>query len=296
MPLIHERTFRVRYGECDALGHVNNTHYLRYMQEAAFDASAAAGFGMDAYSRLDRLWLTRQTEIEYLSPLRYGDSVMVRTWVADFRRVTSRREYELYRLTVGDSSCTEPVARAYTEWAFIDRHSGRPAPIPPEAVRVFLPEGAPAHPLARERIAPAPPPPQGVYTMRRHVAWNEIDAAGYVNNPVYLTYAEDCGINAVARFGWSMARMINEGYAIVARRNQVEYLVPAAMDDELEVATWASDVRRVSAMRHYTITRVQDGVLMARVHTLGVWMNLSTGQPARFPESMRADFAPNIAS
>ena len=38
----HIITFRVRYSECDSLGHVNNTHYLRYMQETAFDASAAA--------------------------------------------------------------------------------------------------------------------------------------------------------------------------------------------------------------------------------------------------------------
>ncbi|MCL4506400.1 MAG: acyl-CoA thioesterase [Chloroflexi bacterium] len=289
MPLIHERTFRVRYGECDALGHVNNSHYLRYMQEAAFDGSAAAGYGVERYAAMQRLWLARQTEIEYIRALRYGDSVIVRTWVHDFRKVTSRRNYEMH--LVGTN---EPVAHAYTEWAFVDSETGRPALIPPEAVSAYFPEGAPPPAPARQRYPAAPPPPPGVFTTRRRVAWNELDAAGYVNNPVYLTYAEDCGINAIAALNWPITRMMAEGCAIVARRNQLEYLQPAVGGDEIEIATWASDVKRVSATRHYTITRVSDGVLLARVNTLGVWMNLKSGLPVRFPAALLKDFAPNL--
>ena len=37
MPLTHVRSFRVRHYECDAFGHLNNTNYVRYMQETAFD-------------------------------------------------------------------------------------------------------------------------------------------------------------------------------------------------------------------------------------------------------------------
>jgi acyl-CoA thioester hydrolase len=289
MPLIHERTFCVRYGECDALGHVNNSHYLRYMQEAAFDGSAAAGYGIERYSAMHRLWVARQTEIEYLRPLHYGDSVIVRTWIHDFRKVTSRRNYEM-RL----AGTNEPVARAYTEWAFIDSDTGRPAVIPMEAVGDYFPEGAPPPAPPRERFPAAPPPPEGVYRIRRCVSWDEIDTAGYVNNPVFLTYAEDCGINAIAHFKWPITRMMVEGCAIVARKNQIEYLQTALLNDEIEVATWASDVKRVSATRHYTITRVSDGVLLARMNTLGVWMNLKTGLPLRFPQELLADFAPNI--
>jgi acyl-CoA thioester hydrolase len=291
MPLVYERTFRVRYSECDALGHVNNAHYLRYMQEAAFDASAAAGYGVPRYAEMHRVWLARQTEIEYLRPLFYGDAVTVKTWVADFRRVSSRRNYELRLVGTG-----EPVARAFTDWAFMDTEANRPAIIPPEAIAAFFPEGEPPPAPPRERFAVAPPPPAGVFTWRRHVTWDEIDTAGYVNNPVFLTYAEDCGIHAIAAFKWPIARMMAEGCAIVARKNQVEYLQPGLLGDELEIATWVSDVKRVSAMRHYTITRVSDSTLLARVHTLGVWMNLRSGQPQRVPAELLADFAPNIVS
>ncbi len=291
MPLIHERTIRVRYGECDALGHVNNSHYLRYMQEAAFDGSAAAGYGVERYAAMRRLWVARQTEIEYLRPLHYGDSVIVRTWIHDFRKVTSRRMYEM-RL----AGTNEPVATASTEWAFIDSDSGRPALIPMDAVSAYFPEGAPPPAPARERFPPQPPPPEGVYKIRRRVAWVEIDSAGYVNNPVFLTYTEDCGMSAIAHFKWPVQRMIAEGCAIVARKNQIEYLQTAVLNDEIEIATWVSNVRRASATRHYTIARVSDGVLLARVNTLGVWMNLKTGLPVRFPQELLTDFAPNNVS
>ena len=46
---VHTATFRVRHYECDAYGHLNNANYARYMQEAAFDASAAVGYGKDRY-------------------------------------------------------------------------------------------------------------------------------------------------------------------------------------------------------------------------------------------------------
>jgi acyl-CoA thioester hydrolase len=75
MPLTHVRTFRVRHYECDAYGHLNYANYLRYMQEAAFDATAAAGYDLARYEAMGRRWLVRETDIEYLRPLRYGDSV-----------------------------------------------------------------------------------------------------------------------------------------------------------------------------------------------------------------------------
>jgi YbgC/YbaW family acyl-CoA thioester hydrolase len=102
MPLIHKRMFRVRHYECDAYGHVNHANYLRYMQETALDASAAVGYDEARYLAMGTLWLIRETDIEYLCALRYGDSVEVVTWVGDFRRVRSRRFYELRHTDTGE--------------------------------------------------------------------------------------------------------------------------------------------------------------------------------------------------
>lgn len=287
--LTHLQTFRVRHYECDAYGHVNQTNYLRYMQQAAFDASAAAGYDPDRYAALDRYWLAYETEIEYLRPLRYGDSVQVKTWVADFRRVRSRRAYEFRKVGSG-----QLVARAHTDWVFVDTATGWPAPVLPELMAAFFPDGPPDPAPPRKRFPSAPPPPPGVFKMRRRVTWQDVDSARHVNNAVYLAYVEDCGVQVAAAHGWPLKRIWAEKFAIVARRHQIEYRQQALLDDELEVATWVSGVKRASATRHYTITRVDDGALLARVHTLWVWVGLDSGQPIRIPPAFLADFAPNI--
>ncbi|MBI5879427.1 MAG: acyl-CoA thioesterase [Chloroflexi bacterium] len=284
------RTFRVRSYECDAYGHVNNVNYLRYMQEAAFDASAARGYDQSAYAAMGRLFLVRGTEIDYLQPLRYGDSVAVTTWVSDFRRVRSQRAYELKR--VADDVV---VARAATDWVFLDRDTQRPATIPEALIAAFFPDGVPPV-QPRPPFPVPPPPPPGAFHMRRRVGWQEIDSAGHVNNAAYLGYADDAGMEVSIAHGWPLARMMKHGFGIVARRHQIEYREAATLGDEIDVQTWVSDVKRVSADRHYLIRRAADGVVLTRVRSHFAWVDLASGRPIRIPPQFLNDFAANIAS
>jgi acyl-CoA thioester hydrolase len=290
LPVIYlERPFRVRHYECDAYGHVNHAHYLRYMQETAFDASAAVGYDVARYEAIGRQWLVRETDITYLRPLVYGDTVIVKTWVADFRRVRSRRDYALRLAGSG-----QPVATASTEWVLLDSATLRPVTIPPEMVAAFH------HPevttgARREPFPAAPPPPPGIFRARRRVEWRDIDPAQHVNNANYLAYVEECNVAVAVAHGWPLARLMAEGIGIVARRYRIEYREPAVMDDELEVSTFISDVKRATAVRHYAISRVADGALLARAHVLWVFVDLATGRPRRIPEAFLVAFAPNVA-
>jgi acyl-CoA thioester hydrolase len=290
MPLTHLRTFRVRHYECDAYGHVNHTNYLRYAQETAFDASAAAGYDIARYDAMDRSWLIRENEIEVLHPLRYGDSVQVKTWVADFRRVRSRRAYEFRHGSSG-----ELVARACTDWFFLDRTTNRPAGIPQELKLAFLPEGVPESAPPRERFPTAPSPPAGAFHQQRRAEWRDLDPAGHMNNAVYVAYIEDIGAQLAAAHGWPMARMESIGLGIVARYHRIEYKQPAMLGDELELSTWISDVEPSTAVRHTTITRLGDGALVARARTVHVWIDTATGQATPIPGALLADFAQCIA-
>lgn len=290
MPLIHERAFRVRHYECDAYGHVNHANYLRYMQEAALDASAAAGYDIGWYDDHQRQWLIRETAITYLKPLTYGDTVIVKTWVQDFHRVRSRRAYELRRAGDGDV-----VARASTDWVYLDTAALRPVTVPDEMIAAFIPEGLPNTRTRREAFAAQPAPPPGVYTMRRRVEWHDVDTAQHVNNANYLAYLEECSIRVSAAFGWPMARMKAEGFGVVTRTYHLEYKQPAVLDDELIITTWVSNVKRSTATRHYTITCAADGALLVRANVQWVWVDLATGRPLRIPDAFATDFAPNIA-
>ncbi len=116
----------------------------------------------------------------------------------------------------------------------------------------------------------------------------------HVNNAVYLEYCDECGFQAVAAHGWPVQRMLATGFVILVRKNQIQYRQPVRLDDELEISTWVSDVRRSTAVRHYQIRRCSDGVLLVEVHALGVWVELGSGRPARIPPQMLVDFQPNI--
>lgn len=284
-----ERPFRVRHYECDAYGHVNHANYLRYMQEAAFDASAAVGYDVARYLAVGRQWLVRETDITYQRPLIYGDTVIVKTWVADFRRVRSRRVYELRLAGSG-----EPVATASTEWVLLDSATLRPVTIPPEMIAAFWhPDATPGE--RREPFPQAPPPPPGTFRTRRRVEWRDIDPAQHVNNANYLAYIEECNLQVAAAHDWPLSRLMAEGVGIVARRYRIEYREPALLDDELEVTTFVSDVRRATAVRHYAITRVADNALLARAHVLWVFVDLATSQPRRIPTEFMAALRPNVA-
>ena len=289
MPATHIATFKVRHYECDALGHLNNANYARYMEEAAFEASASVGYDKTRYDAMGHLWLAYEAEIEYLHPVVYGDTIEVKTWVGDFRRVRSRRFYE-FRKTREETL----VARASTDWVYLEAATERPTIVPAEMIAAFVPEGWNGEVSNRTRFPAPPPPPADVYKLRRRVEWRDLDTARHVNNAVYFSYIEDCGMQVAVHYGWPLARSQAAGWAAVAREHHIEYKHPALLDDELEISTWVTANSHISADRFYNITRPRDGLQLAQARTRWVWINLQSGRPIRIPADFLTDFAANI--
>jgi acyl-CoA thioester hydrolase len=260
VPLTHLRAFRVRHYECGPDGLVQAANYLRYMQEAAFDASAAAGYDMARYEAMGCHWLIRETEVEYHAPLRYGQTVEVRTWVADFRRVRSRRAYEFRLPADGTRSPGALVARAHTDWVFLDTETLRPATIPGEMRVAFFPEGPPVTAPPRDRF-PDVSPPAGAFHQRRQVERRDLDPAGHVNNCVYLDYVQECGRLWAATEGREPAGVP------LPRQCRIEYRLPALLDEELELVTWLEDDGALPT-RYTFIYRPADGALLARARSI----------------------------
>ena len=290
MPRTFTRPFRIRYYECDPYGHVNNANYLRYATQAALEASADAGYDTAKYQELGTLWLIREAGIEYLRPARFGETLNVKTWVGDFRRVRSRREYEMTLASSG-----ELIARAYTDWVYLDAQTLQPARIPDEMMAAFFPEGAPAEAPKRESFPEPPPPPSGAFTTQRRVVWHHLDTAGHMNSAWYLSLIEDVAIDAAAHAGWPLQSSTEAGIAILAREHRIEYLKPALLGDELQITTYIGEFRRVSATRYCLIRRASDSELLARTRTLWVWVDSATGKPRPIPDGVPRDFAAQLA-
>ncbi|MDB5389843.1 MAG: Thioesterase superfamily [Planctomycetaceae bacterium] len=132
MPAIFEYLHAVTPEEIDELGHVNNIRYLNWMQRAAVCHSDVQGWTTADYYRIGMGWVVRSHQIEYLQPALPGDSIVVRTWVADLKKVTSLRRFEIRR--PADDTL---LAQASTNWAFINFQTRTLCRIPPEVSSAF---------------------------------------------------------------------------------------------------------------------------------------------------------------
>lgn len=132
MPAVFEYQLHVTPDDIDGVGHVNNISYLRWMQDAAIAHSAAQGWPSEAYHQLGQGWVVRSHFIEYHVPAYPGDEIIIRTWVADMKRVTSMRRYELLR-----TSDNKVLAIASTNWAFVKFATHQLCRIPADIVNSF---------------------------------------------------------------------------------------------------------------------------------------------------------------
>jgi acyl-CoA thioester hydrolase len=127
------------------------------------------------------------------------------------------------------------------------------------------------------------------------VEWRDVDPWGHINNSVYLSYIEDCGMQIAAAYDWPWKKMKENNFGIIARQHHIEYKAQAYLDDELLIKTWISGVRRSTGIRYYAIYRKSDHQLIAQSHSLYVWVNLETMRPIRIPEKFLNSFRMNIA-
>ncbi|WP_027376021.1 acyl-CoA thioesterase [Kaistella palustris] len=70
---------RIRFSDCDPIGHLNNVKYLEYMLNAREDhVESGYGFTYEEYTRKTGCtWITVQNEIAYLREVRYNARVLI---------------------------------------------------------------------------------------------------------------------------------------------------------------------------------------------------------------------------
>ena len=97
MPSIYEHLHTVGQEEMDLLGHASNLAYVGWMQDAAVAHSAAQGWPTERYLQIGAGWVVRSHAIQYRQPAFAGQTIVVRTWVANFRKIRSLRKYKIVR-------------------------------------------------------------------------------------------------------------------------------------------------------------------------------------------------------
>jgi acyl-CoA thioester hydrolase len=114
--------------DIDALGHVNNVVYLRWVQEVA-----AAHWSVLAKNATvsEAVWVVLRHEIDYLKAAQPDDKLLARTWVGTTDRLRSIRHVQI------ETVAGTILAKAQTTWCMVHPATGQVQRISPEVLALL---------------------------------------------------------------------------------------------------------------------------------------------------------------
>lgn len=138
--LVHTSIVPIRWGDMDAFGHVNNTVYFRYMEQARLDWLSAIERSESASIPPGTGPVIVNASCTFFAPLVYPGDCEVRMYLGELGRSSVGSFYEI-------SSDGRRFAEGAAKIVWVDRASGRSTTLP-EAIAAPL-----RHAAAPARLA-----------------------------------------------------------------------------------------------------------------------------------------------
>jgi acyl-CoA thioester hydrolase len=130
--LVRTDRMPMRWGEMDALGHMNNVSYFRYFEQARISWFDSLKIDYRAGAEGPILG---SISCRYLKPAVYPVEFELTTWIGQPGRSSFRMWHELYRA----DSPAERYAEAEAAMVWIDISEGRSRPLPDWLQRLLQP-------------------------------------------------------------------------------------------------------------------------------------------------------------
>ncbi|HKB49237.1 MAG TPA: acyl-ACP thioesterase domain-containing protein [Ktedonobacterales bacterium] len=111
----------------------------------------------------------------------------------------------------------------------------------------------------------------------------EVTSTGQVSAATIFRYLEHVATLASADRGFDSRWYVDHGAAWVVREMQVRFGRLPGIGEELRLATWVSEFRRVQAQREYAICLAGSGRLVARASARWAYVDRVRGLPLRIP-------------
>lgn len=120
---------RVRFGDLDAMQHMNNVEFLRFFETARIDFFASVLPGHLPGNRGGFGFIFAECHISYRAPAFFGDEIRTWVWPAEIKRSSLRLAFEM-RVESDDRL----VADGWGTVVGYDYAAGAPRPLP-DAIR-----------------------------------------------------------------------------------------------------------------------------------------------------------------
>ena len=122
------------------------------------------------------------------------------------------------------------------------------------------------------------------------VYYEDTDAGGIVYYANYLKFLERARTEALVTLGFNNKKIKQDfGSLIVVKSCNIEYKIPAHLEDELNIRSFVKSITKTSFFMNQFITRGKDLIAEAKIHL--VFVN-KEGKPMRIPDSLFQDFKP----
>ena len=129
----HTLEIQVQSEHIDGLQHTNNTIYIGWCEQVAWNHSASLGLDLERYQALNRAMAITHCEYDYLQASREGDRLIAGTWIVDWdKRLSMRRCFQIIRLEDGAT-----LLRGDVQFVCIALDTGRPKRLPPEFINGY---------------------------------------------------------------------------------------------------------------------------------------------------------------
>jgi acyl-CoA thioester hydrolase len=125
--LVHTSRQTIRWGDMDFLGHVNNTLYFRYMEQARLEWIYSLVPEGNPYSGASTGPVIVNASCTFLVPLVYPGDLEVTMYLGEPGRTSVNSFYEI--LMEG-----RKYAEGASKLVWIDLASGRPVPVPEDVI------------------------------------------------------------------------------------------------------------------------------------------------------------------
>lgn len=122
----------IRWGDMDALGHVNNTIYFRYMEQTRVEWLEQMGFAIDV--RREEAVVVVNASCTFLVPITYPGSVECRMSVGKPGRSSLETHYELRK--VGEDVL---YAEGAAKMVWMNTATGKSTPLPQRILDAVAP-------------------------------------------------------------------------------------------------------------------------------------------------------------
>ena len=131
-PAPHVLAVDVAAAHIDLMRHVNNVHYLQWLEDVAWDHSIALGMAPHDYTRLGHGMVVRRHELDYVAPALLDDRVLLATWIVGLDRLSLHRRYQFVRASDGAT-----LFRGATHFVCVEIASGKVRRMPAQFTHTY---------------------------------------------------------------------------------------------------------------------------------------------------------------